>query len=430
MRDVLELTNVNVTLTDVKNGQTAELQLDAALRAENNPPAGAGGSLDADIKGSLKFALAPDLKPAAVSGETRLDVSSANGVFDGFSAFSAALDCDVTPSEIKQLSLHFQKAGESLGELAVSGPLDMEKMEGRLQVKLLGIDRRLLNLAGAASGIDFGPTTINSTNEIELTKSGAAIAATGRFNADKVRLTRAGQTTPTLDLSADYEVTVDNTAQTALLHKLTLTGTQNGNPLLAAHLSQPMNLAWGNGANGVGDSALDLDITNLNLADWRPFLGNAAPAGNVNLKMKLASQQGGQQLGFDLDSQINSLMVRFGSNQTFQGAVNLQAQGRATDFKQFNLSGYRVAITRQNQPLLTVSGSGTYDLTDASADAQVALQVSLAGLGNAFLQPGSGISSGTAELKWPRHAETKRANGHRTSRAGRFNRTDGQKFFP
>ena len=71
-------------------------------------------------------------------------------MFDGFSAFSAALDCDVTPSEIRLASLHFQKGGASLGELAANGSLDMEKMEGRLQVKLLGVDRRLLNLAGAA----------------------------------------------------------------------------------------------------------------------------------------------------------------------------------------------------------------------------------------------------------------------------------------
>src|SRR5208282_3692518 len=64
----------------------------------------------------------------------------------------------------------------------------------------------------------------------------------------------------------------------------------------------------------------------------------------------------------------------------------------------FNLSQYRVEIIGQNQLLLTVSGSGTYDLTDASADAQVALHTSLAGLGTTFLQPGSNISSGTAEL--------------------------------
>ena len=55
-------------------------------------------------------------------------------------------------------------------------------------------------------------------------------------------------------------------------------------------------------------------------------------------------------------------------------------------------------IIRQNQPLLTASGSGTYNLADASADAQVALEASLAGLGEAFPQPDTKISSGTLKL--------------------------------
>ncbi len=255
-----------------------------------------------------------------------------------------------------------------------------------------------MNLAGAGSGIDFDSTTIDSTNEITLTKAGAVIAATGRFNADKFQVTRAGQTTPTLDFSADYSVTVDSTARTALLRELTLTGTQEGRPLLAARLSQPMNLAWGNNSNNVGDSALELDVTKLNLADWRPFLGNAVSAGEVNATMKLLSQQAGKQLGFDLNSQINNLVARVGSNQTFQASVNLQAQGQAADFKQFSLSKYQLQIIRQNQPLLTASGSGSYNLADASADAQVALQTSLPGLGGAFPMPGANFSSGTVEL--------------------------------
>ena len=292
-RDVLELTNVNVTLTNLQNGQTADLQLAAVLRVSNNPPAGASGSLDAGIKGSFQFSLTPDLKPGAVNGDAHLEVTSATGAFDGFSTLTAALECAATPSEIRQLDLHFQKSGESLGELSVAGPLDLQKMEGQLQVKLQGVDRRLLNLAGAGSGIDFGPTTINSTNEIMLTNSGAVIAAAGRFNAAKFQVTRAGQTTPALDFSADYAVTVDKTAQTALLRELTLSGMQNRHPLLAARLSQPMNLAWGNSSNNVGDSALDLNVTNLNLADWRPFLGNAVSSGDVNLTMKFLSQQAG-----------------------------------------------------------------------------------------------------------------------------------------
>ncbi len=256
----------------------------------------------------------------------------------------------------------------------------------------------LLNLAGAARGIDFGSTTISSTNEVTLSNAGKTIAATGRFVADKFQVTRAGQTTPALNFSADYAVTVDGTAQTALLHNLTLTGTQDGRPLLSASLSRPMSLAWGNSAGGVGNSAFDLDVTHLNLADWRPFLGNAVSAGDVNLQMKLSSQPGGQQVGFDLQSQIADLTARPGSNQIFQATVDLSAQGQATDFKRFKLSACRLQIIRQNEPLLTASGSGAYDLADATADIQLALEGSLPGLAEAFPQLDAKISSGTLKL--------------------------------
>ncbi|MGD0350734.1 MAG: AsmA family protein [Verrucomicrobiota bacterium] len=397
-RDLLELTNLNVTLSNLKNGQTAALQLSSALRVENNPPDGKNGFLAAAIKGDFHFALAADLKPASASGAAHLDVASAGGVFQDFSTFSATLNCDMTPTEIQQLLLHFQNGGVPLGDLAVSGPLDLEKMEGRLQVKLQGVDRRLLNLAGAASGIDFGTTTLNSTNEITLAKAGMIITATGRFNADKVQVTRAGLTTPTLDLSAGYDVTVDRTAQNALLQELTLAGTQDGNPLLEVHLTRPMNVAWGTGANEVGESALDLTVTNLNLADWKPFLGGNAPGGNVNLQAQLLSQQQGRQLTFDVNSQIADFTATLGGNRTVQVAVSLQARGQAVDFKQLNLSEYRLQVSRQNQQLFSVSGAGAYDLTNASADAQVTLQASLAGLASAFPQPGASVSSGRVEL--------------------------------
>ena len=398
-RDSLEVANVNVMLANLKNGQSGTLQLGAFIQMENNPPTGKAGHLQATLNGNFNFTLSADLKPAPVTGQTRLDVSRADGVFSDFSGFSAVLDGDVTPAQIKQAVLHFQRGGTPLGELAVSGPLDMEKMEGRLKVELRGIDQRLLNLAGAAGGIDFGTTTISSSNEIELTRSGSVISVTGRFDAGHVQLTCAGQTTPTLDFSANYDVTVNRTAQTALLRGLNLAGTQNGNPLLSAHLSRPMNLVWGNGANGMGDSALDLAVTNLNLADWKPFPGAAAAAGNVDLTLKLSSQQGGRQLTFDLDSQINNFAARTGGNQMVQASVSLQARGQAVNFKQFNLSEYRLQAVRQNQSLAVATGSGTYDLAGGNADLQVALQASPAALCQAIPQPRMSFSSGTVEWK-------------------------------
>jgi hypothetical protein len=396
--NVMELTNLDFSLSNLKNGQSAAAQLSAALWVNNNPPNGTNGFLAATLNGKFSVALTPDLKPASASGNAQFTVSAAHGVFEDFSALKAGLDCDAMPTNIRQLVFHFQKGDTPLGELSVSGPLDLATMEGSLQVALRGIDRRLLNIAGTARGIDFGSTTISSTNEIALSNAGKTIAVTGRFVADKFQVTREDQTTPALDFNADYAVTVDNAARTAQLNKLALTGTQDGRLLLAAHLSQPMSLAWGNNAGGVGGSALDLAVTNLNLSDWQPFLGNAVSAGNVNLQMKLSSQQGGQQLGFDLNSQIADLAARMGSNQTFQATVNLSAQGEATDFKQFSLSAYRLQILQQNQPLLTALGSGAYDLADASADAQVALDASLPRLSQAFPQPDTKISSGTLKL--------------------------------
>ena len=83
----------------------------------------------------------------------------------------AALNCDVTPTDIKALALQFSRGDAALGELRVSGPFDASKMEGRLNVDLTHLDKQLLNLAGAASGLDFGPTTIIATNQIQLSKA-------------------------------------------------------------------------------------------------------------------------------------------------------------------------------------------------------------------------------------------------------------------
>ncbi len=397
--NVLELTNLDLTLSNVKNGQSATLQLSADLRVDNHPPVGTNGFLAAAVKGDFNFALASDLKPVSASGQAQLAVTRADGAFNNFSAFSAALNCEVTPTEIKQVLLHFQNGGAPLGELAISGPLDLEKIDGRLKVELRGIDKRLLNLAGATSGIDFGTTTINSTNVITLANTGMAITAMGRFNANKVQLTRTGLTTPTLDFSARYDVTVDRITQRVLLHELTLTGAQNGNALLDAHLTKPMNVVWGTGASGVGESALDLTVTNLNLADWKPFLGVNAPEGNVGLQAQLLSQPDGKRLTFDVNSQIANFTTSLGSNQTVPAAVSLQARGQAVDFKQFNLGEYRLQISRQNQHLVTVSGSGSYDVTNAAADVQVTLQASLPALSEILSRPDVNISSGTVELK-------------------------------
>ena len=392
-RELAELSRVNVTLDDVKNGQTGKLGLTADIRAENT-----NGVLQAKLGGNYTFALASNLKPSLIKGGTRLDVARAEGALAGMAAFGAELDAEVTPTDIKNVALRFKKGDTRLGELHVSGPFDLAKFEGRLSIELAGIDKLLLNLAGAKSGMDFGGTTISSTNQIELAAAGAMITASGQWAVSKFQLTRANQTTPQLDLRADYNVSVDRGQSVAVLRGLTLTGTQNGAALLKAELASPMQIGWGSVSNAVGDSTLTLAVSSLNLADWKPFLGEVAPAGLVNAKARLLSQQGGKQLTFDFDTGIDHLTVNVGSNHIADAAITLQASGKASDLKQFDLTSYKLDVARQNQTLVSVSGSGTYDKVSEAADMQVVVKAMLAPLLQVMPRPDMSVASGTVDL--------------------------------
>lgn len=399
-RDLLELTNVNLTVTDVKNGEAGKLELKAIIHEENNPPAPAMyGLLTATVNGSFNFALTPDLKPGSILGDTKVEISNASGSFSDFATLSANLHCDMSPTEIKDASLKFQKGGNALGELRASGPFDTAKSEGKLTVVLLSLDKQVLNLFGAKSGIDFGSTTINSTNTIDISKSGSVVAAVGELTLGKLQLTRTNQTTPTLDVRVAYDASVDSNQKTALLRTFNLDGAQDGRPLLHGELTSPMTLAWGNTTNSVGDSSLTLTVTKLNLADWKSFAGNGVPSGIVNVNLKLLSQQSGKQLTFDAGSQIENLAMQLGSNQIAGATVTLQAHGQAADLKQFNLTNYSLQLAQSNQPALTISGSGTYDTATSSADMQLTLQATLARLLQLLGRTDVAASSGTVDLK-------------------------------
>ena len=399
-RDVTEISHVNVTVDNVQNGQSGKLELGADIQVQDSGGgSGTNSAMQGKLSGSFGFALTGDLKPASVKGNAHLDVSRAEGAWSELSGAGADLDCDASPTDVKQLAMRFQRNGAQLGEVRVSGPFDMAKTEGRLAIAIASIDKKLLNVAGAKSGLDFGTTVLNSTNQVEVTKAGKSITAAGQLTVSKFEVKRGNETTPPLDLQAQYNVTVDLAQSNSLLRELTITATQQGHPLLQAELTSPMQISWGNAANAVGDSTFKFTVADLNLKDWKPFLGSLEPEGTVNAQLKLLSQQGGQQLTFDLTSQIENLSAAFGSNHISQASVGLQGNGQASGLKQFNLKQFELKIAQQSQPLLTVSGSGTYDMGTTNADLQVNAQAALVPALRLMPQPDAEVSSGTLDFK-------------------------------
>lgn len=398
-RNLNALTNLNITIENVKNGQTGHLQLSAGIEVQNKPPAPAlPGRISGTLQGKFTFQLTPKLGPGVVQGDTRLRVTSVAGTMRQFAGLGADFRCDITSTNLNQVALDFQRNGKSLGRLVAGGPLNLNTLDGRVRIELLSLDKRVLNLFGAQHGIDFGTTTINSTNEIELAKSGARITVGGRFDADTVQLKLGTGNTPTVSFHTRYGVTVNRTAENAELSQLTLDGTERGRPILQCTLAKPMTFSWGGSASATGDSSLNLNLTNLDLAEWKSFLGDTVSSGEAGLRAQLNTRQGGKELAFKLDSQIAGLNARVGSNQLSQALLTFHMSGNAADFKQLTLHEFKWQLTRQQQPLLTVSGSGTCALPMTNANFQIALDGSLPGLTQVIAAPTLRFPSGTVSL--------------------------------
>jgi uncharacterized protein involved in outer membrane biogenesis len=402
-KTVVELTHLNVDLEGIKNGATAKFVIKSDLKQEKtSAKPGESALLEGKVGGEYSFGLAQDLSLASLKGAAQLEVARAEGAMSELAGSSASLDAELTPTEIKGMALRLRKGDQRLGEIRASGPFSAEKKEGKFEVTILSVDRQLLNLAGAKSGVKFGTTTVNSTNHIELAKGGTVITLAGQVAVDKFQMQKGNDVTPTLDFGSDYDVVLNLAQSNAVLQRLNFHGNQRGKELLRGELTSPMRISWGSAAGEVGDSTFNFTLTGMQLPDWKPFLGDSVSAGTLSAQAKLVSQKAGDELTFDVKLQGEGLSAKFGSNSISEAGVTLEANGHASKMTQFDLKKYALSLTCRKQPVVSIDGSGSYTKDEKagdSADMQVAVQASLKQLLELAPQPGSALSSGTVELK-------------------------------
>lgn len=419
-REVTELFNVNISLDQLVNGASGKLNLSADLRMDNTGGSttnAAPGSLAGKLAGAFNYKLAANALPESATGNLRMDVSSATGGMADLQNLAAVINADLTPGEMRDVSLRFEQAERRLGEVRVSGPFSAANLEGKLKVEVSSLDRRVLNLAGASSGMDFNSTTITSTNEIVLTQKGNSISISGQLLANQLSLTKkeTKETTPVLNLQAAYQLSADQTAKSAVIQSLTVDGTQNGAKFLGVSLSQPMPISWGGTASTAGDATLKVALTDLNLADWKAFAADLAPSGKLSATLDVTSQQAGKQLALTLISQVENFSATLGSNQISQANVMMRAKAEVSEMKKISLSGYELQLSQGGPPALTLSGSGTVNLENKDADLKTSLQGSIAPLLKILVMPDAAVTAG--ELKFDGHITQ---NGDAQSVAGNF----------
>lgn len=357
-RDISEVSGVNITLDQLANGQPGKLTVTADLKNESVAPA---GLIQAKADGKYEFKLDPALGPKNLKGQLRLDITKAEGAYGPFASLAAILDCDLNSTDVRDLSLRFEQAGRPLGRIRVNGPFEAARREGRLKLEIPGIDRQVLNLAGAASGIDFATTVLSSTNTVDIMAKGSQINAAGQLQASQFSLKKNGQTSTPSDLKIGYAVTINQTEGSTLLRNLTVTGTHNQTAWLQGTLTKPMTVVAGKSPVTANDSTFDLTVTSLDLADWKGFLGSSVSGGKLGLTLNAASVNGGKQLKFNLNSAVTDLAATVKDNPLTQARLEFAAQMQIDDLKKLTVNSYKMDLTEQGKPALKAGGNALFD---------------------------------------------------------------------
>ena len=385
-RQVVEISNLNVKIDQLKNGATGKLEIASQLRMEATGTNNQTSMLQGKLAGGFDYSLEQNLLPKNAKGKLSLDVDNATGTFADAASLGTTIDCDISPTEIKEFALRFFKKGSQLGLVRVSGPFDAAKVEGKLKVEVADIDKQVLNIFGGPKGMDFGSTKISSQSDVELSKGGKAVSVVGQLLANSFSVTRTNQTTPTVDLQANYSVSVDLPTEAALIKTFTFTGTQNKQPLLNARLSKPMTLSWGK-SEAVDESAFVLEVTDLHLADWKAFAGDAAQAGDLNVKMEVLSKRAGKDLNSTLAVTLKSFSGQFGSNKVDRADIDVSAKTHIAEFDKTDISDLHVDIAQAGQDAATVTANGNYSLKNKTGDIQATISAALKPLGRLAGQP-------------------------------------------
>jgi type II secretion system protein N len=396
-----ELSPINLTLDRLENGQGGRLDLATNLKIDNQAAPGSAGThdvMEGKVNGSFQFKLDNQLLPRGLTGKAALDLTRAEGKLAELAGLSGNLQAEMTPTELRQLVLSFTRAGQGLGSIQASGPLNLAKSEGRVSVEIRAIDRQVLNLLGASHGWDFGPSTVNATNSIDLARQGQEIDLKGHLAGRQLSLRQQGQASPPLDLDIDYAVSVNRQDQSAVVTQLTINGQLQQQPLLQASLDRPMTLTWAPTTRGFADSTFQLGVSQLNLNDWQSLLGTNLPNGRVDLQFSITARKDGQDLGIKGNASAQDFAAQFGTNRISQAALTLSLEAGLVQFRNLSIRQCQVALQQLNQPVFKGNGSGQYDLSKGDANLQVSAELSLPAALRQVVLPQTSASNGVVRF--------------------------------
>lgn len=411
--NVTEIRDLTITLDKLANGGVGSLSISGGVGMSEPGSGGVSESLSAKLAGKFDVGIGQQLEPQVLKGSMTMEVGQVSGKFTEYAGLAAAIQCDLSPTEIKGLVLSLTKGSQALGSVRVSGPLDAAKKEGRVLVEVNSIDRNLLNFAGLNQGMDFRDSRFSSTNQVELTQGGSFITLGGVLGGRQISILKDGKSTPELNLDIEYQTSVNLADSVAVLQQFQVNGTAGGQPLIRGELDRPMNLSWGTTVKGFRDAGLNLVLTNFNLAQWGSLVGTNLRAGSLGVDLKLLSQKDGKQVRISLGVGMRGLGMANGTNLYENLDASFGLTGTLEEMKRFDSPEFKLAMSQGGLPVVDAVGSLRHDLEKQESSGQITAQTVVNRLLGLAQVPDIAASAGTGRLNvaFSQSATAQSANG-------------------
>ena len=341
-----------------------------------------------------------DLKwfPKSVTARAKVLVNETSGQFDFAGGLQADLESQLTPTELKKFQLKFQHEENPIGNLLVSGPMDLRNGSADLQVAVEAIEEHVLNFAGRPYGLDFHKTMLSSTNRLMIGRYGEQIELQGAISATPVQMSLGLVPFPSVDaLETQYDFTVDLTGKQVVIDALSLNATHKGKRFLAGEINRSMTIPWGGEIIKAPDAEFQLEVANTDAADWQPWLGRYAQSGAVAAKVKISVKENGREIRFGSSGSITSLQLPLDGKVIEIGDFHLNAKGQLTNFRKLEFSQFTADAGRPGKNYFKYEGEPVVDLaTQIVSGSKSKLEGELAVLLGWFPQKDVSCQSGRA----------------------------------
>ncbi|MBR5737690.1 MAG: hypothetical protein IKX90_03895, partial [Verrucomicrobia bacterium] len=287
-----------------------------------------GGAFLAD----LVVPLTKEMMPGIISGPVKWDFTQTRGMFATLQDEQLALDLGLSLSEIQKLVVVLNKGSEELAKIAVNGTLDLSDLSANINYEVSGVDSRLLNTLSDMTGVKFEKTFISSKGSIQAADSLNTYILKAQSQLRDVTLLTGETASLPVSLESDVDLTVDMAKTTMTLAKLHGKGIQGDKEFVAAEISKPMVICWGENGSGADDSALHAKL-NLDLATWRDILSDTNASGVLSGTVDLNVKNSGTQVGLSTELTLDKI-----------NALGLQANGAVKVANDLTIESEKIVV--------------------------------------------------------------------------------------